>query len=208
MSKTLLKICGVTNIPDAKRLAHMNVDFIGLNFIPSSSRVIELEKAIEVAAAIKDSSTKLVALFRDQPLELIKNISNDLKPDFIQLHGSEHHSYVDELRFPVIKAVQMGRYANEQEVADYMRSYKAAYYLLDRETQGKGPKVSFSLAHVLSRTFEDRVILAGGITADDISVILAQVQPCGIDISSGVRTDGMIDFAKVEAVLEQLRGGI
>lgn len=195
------------NSEDATKLAEMGVDYIGLNFIGESTRRIEIETAMAIVSALKASTVKTVALFRDQPLDYITETVSRLQPAMVQLHGSEHHSYINALKVPVIKVVPIGRDATHEEVEEYMKRYAAEYYLLDRETQGKGEGVDLKLAKLLIDTNQQKIILAGGITPDNIDEILSQVQPFGIDISSGIRTDNEIDFTKVERVIKSIRSG-
>ena len=207
MTKIALKICGVMKYDDAIRLADLGVDYIGLNFIAQSNRKITAKMALEISAAVKVKGIKIVALFRDQCLVRIKEIVDSIQPDFVQLHGSEHHSYVESLAVPVIKSIPIGRNASSEEIIDYMRRYRAAIYLLDRETQGQGNGVDLKLAKLLINSNANRIILAGGINPNNIDEILSQVQPFGIDISSGVRTENEIDFTKVESIIASIRSG-
>jgi len=207
MDKIHLKICGVMKPDDATKLAEMGVEYIGLNFIGESTRRIEIETAMKIVSPLKASPVKTVALFRDQPLEYITETVSRVQPAMVQLHGSEHHSYVDSFKVPVIKSVPVGQNASPNEIHEYMRHYSVEYYLLDRETQGLGEGVDLKLAKLLIDTNQKKIILAGGITPDNIDEILSQVQPFGIDISSGIRTDNEIDFTKVERVIKSIRSG-
>ncbi len=207
MGRIHLKICGVMNSEDATKLAEMGVDYIGLNFIGESTRRIEIETAMAIVSALKASTVKTVALFRDQPLDYITETVSRVQPTMVQLHGSEHRSYINAIKVPAIKAVPIGRNARYEEVEEYMKRYSVEYYLLDRETQGLGEGVDLKLAKLLIDTNQQKIILAGGITPDNIDEILSQVQPFGIDISSGIRTKNQINFTKVERVIKSIRSG-
>ncbi len=88
-----LKICGVKTAGAARQLAELGVDYIGLNFIPESSRRITLEEASSIMTAAKGSNLQTVALFRDQPLETVNDYARRLGINYVQLHGSNGFHY-------------------------------------------------------------------------------------------------------------------
>lgn len=190
-----LKICGVRSVDEAQELAELGVDFIGLNFVPSSSRLIDLDTGQAIAVALKDRPVKVVTLFQNQLLEFVQRYVSQIKPDYAQLHGDESGGYISKLDVPVIKAI----------TPDTQNAPTAAYYLLDRAKQGQGAAIDAVTAAVFVRTYPNRGFLAGGLTPENLAGILGQEQPFAIDIAGGVRTNDHLDFAKVNQILEIVR---
>lgn len=194
-----LKICGVKTPEEANALKEVGVEYVGLNFVPSSSRCISLEQAQDIMAALKGSGIHVVALFQDQPIEMVSEYVRELDVDYVQLHGSESPEYARSVPKPVIKAIAVKPGTPADELIKYIQDYPADYFVLDRAQQGKGDLVDTKLAAQIVKEFPDKIYLAGGLNPDNLPAILQQVQPYGIDISSGVRTDEMIDTAKVKS---------
>lgn len=190
-----LKICGVQSVEEAKQLADMGVDFVGLNFVPTSTRSIDLTTGQAIAEAVRNTPIKLVALFQNHPLDVVQEFSRTVEPDYVQLHGEEASDFIDALKLPVIKAMSSGQQLPQN----------ATYFLLDRTSQGEGPMVDVDTVHSFITSYPDQVFLAGGLAPENLPNILDQVQPFGIDIASGVRTHDVLDFAKVAKVLEIMR---
>ncbi len=199
-----LKICGVKTPEEAKALKEAGVEYIGLNFVPSSPRCISLEQAKEVMAALKGSGIHVVALFQDQPIDMISEYVRELDVDYVQLHGDESPEYARSVPKPVIKAIAVKPSATPDSIIKLLNNYPADYFVLDRAQQGKGELVDPKLAAKVVKEFPGKIYLAGGLTPDNLPKILQQVQPYGIDISSGVRTGKAIDMAKVKHCLRRL----
>ena len=133
-----LKICGVKTPEEAKALKEAGVEYIGLNFVPSSTRCISLEQAKEVMAALKHSGIHVVALFQDQPIELVSEYVRELDVDYVQLHGDESPEYARSVPKPVIKAIAVKPSATPDAIIKLLNNYPADYFVLDRAQQGKG----------------------------------------------------------------------
>ncbi|MBP7018720.1 phosphoribosylanthranilate isomerase [Candidatus Saccharibacteria bacterium] len=196
MSEIKLKICGVQNINEAKELVRLGVDYIGLNFVPSSKRRIDLETAQEIVAAVRSSSTQTVLLFQNQSVEFIKNIASELDISLLQLHGSEDYSTYSSLAVgnKIIKVI----YPNS-DLKQQISNFPSDYYLLDRPNQGNGELVSQDSVKLAS-SLSSCLFLAGGITPSNLQEVIRNARPYAVDIASGVRTDGALDVAKIELV--------
>ncbi len=200
-----LKICGVKTAEEAEALKASGVDYIGLNFVPGSPRCISLETAQEILAAVQDSMVQTIALFQNQPLDMVEEYASQLKVDYVQLHGDEPAEYARSLRTPVMRAIAVDANRSADEGIDFIKNYPADYFVLDREKQGQGDIVDPSLAARIVTAAPDKVCLAGGINPDNLASILEKVQPYAIDISSGVRTGDEIDSDKVAKCLRIIR---
>lgn len=200
-----LKICGVKTPEEAKALKDAGVEYIGLNFVPTSPRCISLEQAQAIMAELKDSGTKTVALFQDQPIEMVSEYVRELNVDYVQLHGDESPEYARSVAKHVIKAIAVKPDATAEELIKYIRDYPAEYFVLDRHEQGRGDIVDLELANQVIEAFPDKIYLAGGLNPENLAEVLSKVHPYGIDISSGVRTDDTIDISKVTLCLQITR---
>ena len=196
-----LKICGVKTPEEARALKDAGVEYVGLNFVPISPRRISLEQAHAIMAELKDSGTKTVALFQDQPVDMVSEYARELNVDYVQLHGDESPEYARSVAKHVIKAIAVNPEATAEEIIIYIKDYPAEYFVLDRHKQGKGDIVDLELAKRVIEAFPDKIYLAGGLNPDNLAEVLSKVHPYGIDISSGVRTDDTIDISKVKRCL-------
>lgn len=192
-----LKICGVKTVKEAEGLKAAGVDYVGLNFVPASSRCISLETAQDIIAVLKDSPIETVALFQNQPLDMVEEYVRELAVDYVQLHGNESAEYARAVQASVIRAIAVKPTDTAETLNKFMENYPAEYFVLDREKQGKGNIVDLGLAAKVIAAAPNKVCLAGGIDADNLIGILSKVQPYAIDISSGVRTGDSIDMALV-----------
>jgi phosphoribosylanthranilate isomerase len=170
MSRIKLKICGVQSVEEAQQLLAAGVDYIGLNFVPISTRLITIETAEAIAASVRGSDMKIVALFQNQPLEQVNNYAHRLAADYVQLHGDEMPGYAKQITVSVIKAIAVDPAQSAASINNFIGSY-----------------------------------LAGGLNAKNLRSILNQVQPFGIDIAGGVRTDGALDMSKVLSSVQTMR---
>ncbi len=201
MSKIKLKICGVKTADEARQLAELGVDYIGLNFVPESGRCITLEEAFSIITVAQGSKLQTVALFRDQPLEMVNDYAQRLGINYIQLHGSESNDYIQQVQAPVMKAVAADPKKSAAELLEYVDHSKADFFVLDRHIQGRGPLVSLDLVNELTAANPGKIFLAGGLTPENLPDVLKQVKPFGIDIASGVRTGDTLDMSKVRKCL-------
>jgi phosphoribosylanthranilate isomerase len=202
-----LKICGVKTVEEAEGLKATNVEYIGLNFVPTSSRCISLETAQEILAVLRNSTIQSIALFQNQPLDMVEEYVRQLNVDYVQLHGDEPAEYARSLQAPVMRAIAVDPTMSANELINFIKNYPADYFVLDRTKQGQGDIVDIGLAKQIMAALPDRICLAGGLNPDNLTSILTKVQPYAIDISSGVRTGDSIDMAKVNDCLKIISAG-
>lgn len=201
MAEIKLKICGIKTIDEAEALKDSRISYIGLNFVPTSPRCITLETAKEIRAVFQASGIETVALFQNQPLDMVEEYARELDVDYVQLHGDESPEYARSLRKSVIKAISVDPAASAAYLIDRIKDYPADYFVLDRHEQGRGDIVGTGIAGKVVEYAPNKICLAGGLTPDNLTDILSKVQPYAIDISSGVRTGDKIDIDKVNACL-------
>ncbi|MEK7950007.1 phosphoribosylanthranilate isomerase [Luteolibacter soli] len=203
-SPTSLKICGVTLADDALRLVELGVDALGANFWPHSKRYLAPERA----GFLKEFEGRIlrVGVFVNADLKLPAKLVREGLIDVVQLHGDETPDDVVRLKeagIPVIKALGVRALADLQRAHEF----QADSILLDAHAPGVYGGTGETIDWTLARRFVEEnpglpVILAGGITPDNVAAAIAAVRPAALDVASGAEeSPGIKDFAKVEALL-------
>lgn len=198
-----IKICGITNLEDALAAAAAGADALGFNFYKKSPRFIEPAKAAEIIDQLPPFIVP-VGVFVNEREEKIREIQALTCMQAIQLHGDESPEFCQRLDGRVIKAFQV----KDKESLQNMAHYRVAAYLLDSYREGVrgGTGVTFDwhLA-VVAKTF-GKVILAGGLTPENVAEAVKLVQPYGVDVAGGVeREKGIKDHAKLRKFITEVR---
>ncbi|HVA10741.1 MAG TPA: phosphoribosylanthranilate isomerase [Candidatus Dormibacteraeota bacterium] len=204
MKTIQLKICGVRSAGEAKQLNELKVGYIGLNFIPTSSRCISLDMAESIMNELSHGDSKTVGLFAGHPAEVVINYAQRLGMDYVQLHGNEPADYALKLKTPVIRAIAVDPDSSAYDLIRFIDSYPAEFFVLDRPMQGQGDIVNMKLASKIISARPDKIFLAGGLTPSNLNKVLSSLQtyPYGIDIAGGVRTSSNdLDTNKVSSCL-------
>lgn len=189
---------------DQARLAsYAGADFIGLQFIPSSKRIISLSLAEEISHNLK-GKVNLVGVFKNQSLEEVNKICNKIGLDYAQLHGDEDQIFCKNVTVPVIKAFGLKVTFNPRKTVQHMKTYSVAYYLIDREKRGEGEMLSMDSASHLAKVFP--LFFAGGLTPENVTKIAKKVRPFAVDVASGIETDGTIDLKKMQIFIKNTKG--
>ncbi len=206
---TLVKVCGIRSIADARAALHAGADMLGFIFWRPGKRFIEPEAAAVIIAALRSESLawSAVGVFVDPSLAEVLHASVVCGLDYVQLSGAESPSLVREMPRPVLKAIHV-RAGEEAAAADAVGEdrYSAAHYLLDThaETLPGGTGTSFDWAAL--KTIGPRCVVAGGLRPDNVQEALETLQPLGVDVSSGVEfPSGGKDPRLVRAFLEAVR---
>lgn len=197
-----VKICGITTQEAADVAVKAGTDFIGFVFAPSK-RQITPAKAQVIASSIPPA-VKKVGVFVNESLATVKEIAEQVGLDFIQLHGDEPPEYAKRLGYPVIKAFSV-----KPENLETITTYPCAYYLLDSpigpNRGGNGTTFDWALLQKIDLD-HDKIILAGGLQPDNIQEAIQTAQPAGVDVSSGVETDGKKDTEKIRQFITNAKG--
>ena len=198
----LVKICGIKTIKAANVAVQAGADFIGFVFAPSK-RKITPEEAVRIAKTLS-KSVQTVGVFVNESVENIKQIAELVDLDVIQLHGDEPPEMIDELPYQTIKAFSI-----DQVDAQTIHSYSADYYLIDspigEHRGGTGKTFNWKRATDLGIDL-NKVILAGGLSPSNVQIAIRQVSPVGIDVSSGVETNGEKDHEKIKQFIRNAKG--
>lgn len=211
---THIKICGIKEEAHALAAAEAGADFIGLVFAPSPRQVTPA-RAARIVSALKKSrtETQAVGVFVNTPAAIVKRVADFCHLDWIQMSGDEPWQYCREFEMPLIKAVRVNRNDRPERIgADLAYGTKILasrqhIFLLDTNASGRyggtGRSFDWRLAQSLARKFP--IIIAGGLTPDNVTEAIRIAAPWGVDVSSGVETRGSKDVAKIEKFIEAVR---
>lgn len=192
--KTLVKICGIRNVDSAQAAVDAGADFIGLNFVPTSKRRVDILVAQQISKTVK-GKVKRVGVFKNQPISDMKQIVESVGLDYIQLHGEEVPDVCSHIHIPVIKAFRLQPEFDVDQVKLAMKLYTISYFLLDRQVQGEGSMLSLEKAKQLGEEFP--IFFGGGLTPENVASVVQKVKPSGVDVASGIETDGKEDNQKI-----------
>ena len=211
---THIKICGISKESHALAAAEAGADFIGLVFAPSPRQVTP-DQAKKIAAAVKESGyhTEVVGVFVNTPSPELEQVADFCSLDWVQLSGDESWEYCTKLTRPTIKAVRIGKQQSPENICnDLAEGVKALssrkyIFLLDSHVKdkygGTGMTFDWNLARPAAEQYP--VIMAGGLTPENITRAIDIAAPLGVDVSSGVETDGAKDITKIQALIEAVR---
>lgn len=200
-----VKICGITNLEDALEAVAHGADALGFVFFKKSPRYISPVKAERIIKELPPFISK-VGLFVNETKKTIEKISAQTGINVIQLHGDEPPKACS-LSKPVVKAIRVKSLENLEILAKYKDRVSA--FLLDTYIPevfgGTGQIFNWDIA-VEARQF-GRIILAGGLTPENIEQAILWVHPYAVDVSSGVEEEkGKKDHQKIKLFIERARG--
>lgn len=198
------KICGTTRTEDAVAAAKMGADAVGLILFDKSPRAVTVDRCSELFAGLPSSMDRVAVLVNPE-LNLVAAALDSGVINMLQFHGEESEDFCQQFAVPYIKAVRVRDYDQAmQEVAAYP---SASMFLLDRFQEnvpgGTGKTFDWSIAGRLVSDIEQPVVLAGGLSPDNVAAAIEQVKPYGVDVVSGVEaTPGVKDLQKLERFIE------
>ena len=198
----LVKICGITRADDAAAAVAAGAAAVGFVFWPGSPRFIDPFRARKIGAGLPPFVTT-VGVFVNQPLEYVNSVAKLVRLGAVQLHGDETPEYAAAIVAPIIKAISLDA-EGEGRVAVWAAG---TVLLLDVHDPvrhgGTGRTIDWSAAAGVAA--RRRVLLAGGLTPDNVADAVGRVRPFGIDVSSGVeRAPGIKDHQRLRALFEAL----
>jgi len=202
---SFVKICGITRAEDAAAAIAAGANAVGFVFWPNSPRCVDVERARTIVAAMPPNVTA-VGVFVDQPADDVNEIARIVNLGAVQLHGSEDDDYVRAMTRRVIKAVAV----DGEHAPDVARWPESVTILLDVHDPvrkgGTGKTIDWTAAADVAR--RRHILLAGGLTPENVSDAIARVRPYGIDVSSGVESQpGIKDHSRIAALFEAVHGG-
>jgi phosphoribosylanthranilate isomerase len=200
-----VKFCGMTRVDDALEAVRLGAWAIGLNHHPGSPRFCEPATAVDISAAVK-RNIEVVGVFVNPTLDELARTAEDESLTMVQLHGGEGAAFCREAArrtgCKVIKAIRV-RSAAEVRAAEAIRT---DYHLLDahRPEAHGGTGATFDWELLANRRSEVPLILAGGLTPENVDEAVAAVRPYAVDVASGVEAEpGIKDHALMAAFLDR-----
>lgn len=199
--RTRVKICGITRVEDACAVVDSGADALGLVFYPDSPRHVSIEQAGEIAAAVAPFVT-LTGLFVNAAPDTVRAVLDAVPLGLLQFHGSETNAQCNGFGLPFIKSIAMRAGI---DVLSGMESYPDAAGLLLDSWQPQlhdGSGIAFDWDQVPEHPALP-VILAGGLTPENVAAAIRQVRPYAVDVSSGVETaKGIKSTNKIHAFMK------
>lgn len=204
--RTRVKICGITREEDARAAAECGADAIGLVFYPPSSRHVSIDRARAIAAVLPPFVTT-AALFVNADAETIAEVVEQVGIDLIQFHGDECPDYCAAHRRPWIRALRMQDGLDLPQQAERFAAGRGL--LLDAYRPGVpgGTGQTFDWSRIPAQ-LAGRIVLAGGLNPDNVSLAVRQVRPYAVDVSGGVESaPGIKDGDRMARFVEATRIG-
>lgn len=178
-----VKICGVTNAEDAAACVEAGADAIGVNLVAESPRCVDVDTARSIARAV-GRSAMVVAVVRDLSVDSMRRIRRETGCECLQLHGHERPETLAPLLPHAYKAISVGSHADVVEA----ERYGGEYLLVDAKVAGirggTGTTFDWSLVAGLARA--RKLVLAGGLTPENVGEAVRAVRPHTVDVASGV----------------------
>jgi phosphoribosylanthranilate isomerase len=180
---TYVKICGITSLEDAILAVEAGADALGLNFVPSSKRVIDTATAAHIADAV-GGSVQLIAVVADRSEPELDELRLATGIRWLQLHGSEAPAELEPFLPEAYKACAIASAADAARAAEYGGRRLLVDAKVAGELGGTGQRFDWSLARPLAEQRE--LILAGGLSPSNVREALTVLRPFGVDVASGV----------------------
>jgi len=200
MSRTRIKICGITREQDLASAVRHGADAVGFVFYPPSPRCLRFDDARKLAARVP-AFVSAVTLFVDPDAALVNRAIEAVRPGLLQFHGDEPRDFCASFGLPYIKAARMKPGLDLLQYASEYRDARAL--LLDADAQGYGGGGEAFDWELIPRSLPLPVILSGGLTPKNVTDAVRRVRPWAVDVSSGVEVSkeakGVKDDAKIAA---------
>ena len=211
---TQIKICGLRSAEATSVASECGADFLGFVFVDGVRRQLQPDEAAQIINEYRSStqvskSTKLVGLFRNQSLDFVNKTAAETDLDFIQLCGEEDPDYVSRLNLPIFRQIRVKDGTKPKDLYKTVESHLNAGHrvILDRfdidTPGGSGRSFNWSAAEGVAE--QNNVLLAGGLKSENVQAAISQLAPWGVDVSSGVETDGIKDPKLIKTFIEAVR---
>jgi phosphoribosylanthranilate isomerase len=190
-----VKICGITNLEDALLCCGLGADALGFIFYEKSKRNISYRKAEEIIQHLPSFIVK-VGVFVDQEADEINIIARKIGLNAVQLHGDVTQSMINEINLPVIKCFRVSNNFDFSSLNNYTNCSFMLDTFSDKALGGTGESFNWKIIPI---EFRDKIILAGGISVDNIEYLFNHINPAAVDLSSSVESSpGKKDAVKLK----------
>ena len=212
-----VKICGLRDGDSAVEAAHAGADYLGFNLVEGVRRQLTRFQAQDVVRnyrirardhrvyRLREKGPQVVGLFRNQDARWVNKAAQQVDIDCVQLCGDEDEAYMRAMWKPVLRQVWIKSDTSRDELGDLVEHHLARgrMVLLDRYNEhtpgGGGKTFDWSIAEGIAE--REGVLLAGGLNPENVDSAVQQLKPWGVDVSSGVETDGIKDHSKIRAFI-------
>lgn len=203
-NQTKVKICGITNLADARYASGAMADYLGFIFYDKSPRFIDPAEAGAIINWIE--GPEKIGVFVNQPLDDVNRIAKESGLDMVQLHGTESLEYCQLIEKPLIKVIHISPDYDVEELKASVLLYAdvATYLLFDSKigNQWGGTGKAFNWEILKDIVGDVPFFLSGGLNPDNLKQAIDTVKPFAVDISSGVEEEpGIKDFEKIDAIM-------
>lgn len=196
-----VKICGITNIEDAELCTKLGADAIGFIFYRESKRYVEPELVKKMISELPPFLVKVGVFVNENP-SVVNRIADYVKINAVQLHGDELPEYLEKIKYPIIKAFRVNNDFNFEILKDYENSSFLLDSLHPKEYGGTGLKFDWAK---IPNDIKNKIILAGGISVENIEKVYNEINPYAIDISSSVENEpGKKDHSKLKSLFAKI----
>lgn len=204
---TCVKICGNTNYEQARLAVDIGADYLGFIFVPSSKRVITVERAEEILSNFSDFKN-IVGVFCNQPKKEVETIAERLRLKFLQFHGEETALYCDwfmQKGYEIIKTFHVKDTLSLKRIGEY----NVSAFLFDTYSRSEkgGSGVPFDWSLIEDKPYvHDKLFLAGGLNSLNVAQAIEKVRPFAVDVASGVEASpGVKDPYLLKAFIENAK---
>ena len=199
-----VKICGITNPDDAAAAVEAGADALGFVFHRKSPRYVEPQVVKAIVASLPPFILPIGVFVNEEP-KVVRDLMDACGLALVQLHGDESAGYCETLGRPVVKAIGLKDRASLLALAEYKGRAQVRGFLLDAFAPdlygGTGHTTNWSIASEIAKSMT--VILAGGLTPENVAAAIGTVRPYAVDVSSGVEaTPGNKDHVKMRAFVQ------
>ena len=202
-----IKICGITNQEDAQIAVQEGADALGFVFYPQSPRYVQPAVAKQIIGSLPPFVLP-VGVFVNQDLDMVRCVFDECGLALAQLHGDESPGFCESLRRPVLRALRLRDRRSFLALAEFKGRMGVKGFVVDAFSDslygGTGRTTDWSIAGEVAKAVP--ILLAGGLTPENVQEAIRQVQPYGVDVSSGVEhSPGRKDSAKIRAFIQSVR---
>jgi phosphoribosylanthranilate isomerase len=203
MSRTRVKICGITREQDLDAAVAAGADALGFVFYPKSPRFLERRRAAELVRRAPPFVTRVGLFVNPDPIMLAETLA-EVPIDLIQFQGDEEPAFCEQFACPYLKVARM---RPGLDLLEFARAYPSARgLLLDTYVESYGGAGQMFDWSVVPEALPLPMIVAGGLTSDNVGAAIRQLRPWGVDVSSGVEVaKGIKDAAKIAAFIAAVK---
>ena len=204
---TGIKICGLTDPATAVFAAGLGAEYLGMVFAPSYRR-ISANRASQIAEALDhlEQRPQLVGVFVHELASEVNRLAGEIPLDIVQLSGDEDEDYMKQIKTPIIRCVPIG--SSTRDINTLMKNVPGSgITLLDcrQDSQYGGTGKRFDWDILTNIDPGSRIMVAGGLTPENVAELIRHHHPWGVDVSSGVETGGIKDLGKIKAFVAAVR---